>query len=125
MKFAALNLPIAKKWFDMITSGKKCEEYRDATNRQCARLYNEAGRNGGVLPDGLAAIFRNGYRPDSPALIVAIEGLTVRGRGEIKHPQWGEPESPRFVIKLGVVVSDGSYSEIKSKILKAKGVSGQ
>ena len=122
MKLAALNLPIARKWFDMIASGKKREEYRDVDNAQCCRLFNKAGRNRCILPDGIAAIFRNGYRPDSPALVVTIEGLTMRGRGEIKHPEWGETKTPHFVIKLGVVVSSGTYAEIKSKILKAKGV---
>ena len=81
VKLAALNLPIARKWFDMIASGKKREEYRDVDNAQCCRLFNKAGRNRCILPDGIAAIFRNGYRPDSPALVVTIEGLTMRGRG--------------------------------------------
>ena len=110
----------------MIASEKKREEYRDATNRQCARLYNEAvWRNGGVLPDGLAAIFRNGYRMDSPALAVRLVGISIRSGDMAAHPEWGEPKSNRshFVLKLGKIISVGSYNDIKTKMLKAQGKS--
>ena len=124
MKLAALNLPIAKKWFDMIASGKKREEYRDGKNRQVLRLCNWMTHSDDWPSTMPTAIFRNGYRMDSPALVVEIKGMTIRGGNEVKHPKWGEQKSRgfHFVIKLGLVISLGTYAEIAAKIIKAKGL---
>lgn len=35
-----LVLPIKKKWFDMIASGEKKEEYRDIRFHWCSRIFN-------------------------------------------------------------------------------------
>ena len=110
----ALNLPIKRKWLDMIASGEKQEEYRDGENPQCFRLYNDIGRNGCVMPDDLVAVFRNGYRMDSKAIAVELVGMTLRGGHEAKHPRWGEQgRRTHFVLLLGKTVARGTYAEVK------------
>lgn len=124
MKLASVNMPIKRKWLDMIADGKKRKEYRDASNRQVLRIYNWMANNRGWAQRSPTAIFRAGYRNDNPAIIVEIAGITLRGWRESEHPEWGEPVESRmvhFVIRLGAVIAQGTYSEIKSKILKAKG----
>jgi hypothetical protein len=57
-----LTLPIKKKWFDMIKSGNKKEEYREIKPYWTSRFskYNWA------LP--FEIIFRNGYGNSKPAI---------------------------------------------------------
>ena len=67
-----LTLPIKKKWFDMILSGEKKEEYRDQTPYWLNRLYSEIGRQHEgdkrtmTTREPFWVCFRNGYSPDSP-----------------------------------------------------------
>ena len=48
-----LVLPIKRKWFDMIRSGEKKEEYRDETPYYDARL-------GGCIDKEIDVLLRNG-----------------------------------------------------------------
>lgn len=111
-----LNLTIAKRWFDMIASGEKREEYRTASNRQVANAYRRAIVNGGL--DGAPLmVLRAGYRMDSPALAVEVVGMDIRGAHEVRHPEWGERRGDaRFVIALGIVRVCGNYSQIREWI---------
>lgn len=75
-----LTLPIKKKWFDMIVSGEKKEEYREIKPYYDSRFMNAFGflLVGGQMVYGEAApeeirkpwpvlvVFRNGYSKDSP-----------------------------------------------------------
>ena len=91
-----LTLPIKKKWFDMILSGDKKEEYRDITPYYDTRLPKEFGffREGEKLikanvypPVDLSKIeilFRNGYSKKSPSF-TAICSLSI-GKGK---EEWG------------------------------------
>lgn len=84
-----LNLPIKRRWLDMIASGEKREEYRSADNKQVARAYERISR---CWPDGDSVmILRNGYRMDSPALAVRIVAMDMRSGDMAAHPEWGEP----------------------------------
>lgn len=94
-----LTLPIKKKWFDMILSGEKKEEYREIkpyyTNRfnSLFRMYpidNPIGNDTNLIA------FKNGYSKLSP-LFVAKCSLT-RGTG---NPEWGaEPGKEYYVLKI-------------------------
>lgn len=79
-----LTLPIKKKWFDMILSGEKKEEYRNITpyyETRCMNLFGVVFCGGTWLKcseNGLSECakdkvqeitFRNGYRKDSPSFI--------------------------------------------------------
>ena len=111
-----LNLTISRRWFDMIASGEKCEEYRTASNRQVANAYCRA-INGGGFDGAPLMVLRAGYRMDSPALAVEVVGMDIRGAHEVRHPEWGERRGDaRFVIALGIVRVCGNYSQIREWI---------
>ena len=78
-----LTLPIKQKWFDMIASGEKREEYR-AINPYYTIRFSNAPR---FLANGKEHFYvrlRAGYRMDSPTMIVAC-WLDI-GNGK---PEWG------------------------------------
>lgn len=120
-----LHLTLKKKWFDMIDSGEKLEEYREIKPYWGARLlYNIPVPWGGYLtpwrdiergdfefngwsnfisPNSIFEKYdvvkaRNGYAKDSPVWIRKFLGTELR-EGK---PEWGaEPGKKYFVIKLG------------------------
>ena len=90
-----LILPIKKKWFDMILSGEKKEEYRDIKSYYITRFRNVWG-----YPAPWSEIhtirFRNGYSKDSPSFL-ADASLGI-GTGK---PEWGaEPNKKYYVLKI-------------------------
>ena len=106
-----LTLTIEKKWFDMILSGEKTEEYRELK-----RYYDSRFRNAAMLKNqeypanvsefrNLAATvdqdigtvrFRNGYAPDAPCFLADCK-LTV-GEGK---PEWGAvPGTEYYILKM-------------------------
>lgn len=54
-----LTLPIKKKWFDMILSGDKKEEYREIKSYYTSRFINLWSGIGSDIPRDI--MFRNGY----------------------------------------------------------------
>ena len=99
-------LPIKKKWFDMIISGEKKEEYRLIKKHYHARfgnyfinhkLFAEQRR---ILEKmdtvEKKIIFRNGYRYDDPQVICSCK-LSV-GMGKEK---WGaQPGIKYYILKI-------------------------
>lgn len=88
-----LHLTIKKKWFDMILSGVKTEEYRDIKPYYNLRLI---GREYDTV------VFRNGYACDAPSLTIELK--TIRfGTGK---PEWGAEEGKTyFVLYLGKIIN--------------------
>lgn len=85
-----LTLPIKKKWFDMILSGEKKEEYREIKPYYDYRLYSLC------FPYKYDVIFRNGYKSDSPSIKCKVE--VNKGYGK---PEWGaEPNKLYYVLKI-------------------------
>lgn len=103
-----LKLVLKKRWYDLIASGKKTEEYREIKPYWGIRLNN--------LPQGhLLFSYREGYSPvpfkkyDSvtfylgyaktrPSMSYEVNDITI-GEGK---PEWGaEPGKKYFIIKLG------------------------
>ena len=101
-----LTLPIKKKWFDMILSGEKKEEYREIKPYYESRFMfagflsywcDDHMPTGSHYPIRL----RNGYRLDSP-MIEAIVSLTI-GEGK---PEWGaEPNKTYYVLHIEKILS--------------------
>ncbi len=93
-----LILPIKKKWFDMILSGQKKEEYREIKPYYRSRLRNEGFLDQYGLPTLYQGqvLFRNGYAGNSPSF-KALCSLDVKtGRLE-----WGaEPGREYYVLKI-------------------------
>jgi hypothetical protein len=103
-----LHLTLKKKWFDMIESGEKKEEYREVKDYWMKRLAGIKGCGTGynfTLLLGVKCIhydhivFKNGYAKDAPTITVECRGIKVDS-GKTK---WGAPSANArvFVIKLG------------------------
>lgn len=93
-----LTLPIKKKWFDMILSGEKEEEYREFTKYYNSRFryYRHKNFDGTITILPFFVCFRNGYRKDSPSFVARCT-VTV-GKGK---PEWGaEPGETYFILHI-------------------------
>lgn len=97
-----LILPIKKKWFDMILSGQKKEEYREIKtywtkrllksdipfdlNKLLYKLRTGEGRFCKTI------IFKNGYRKNSPKITCRVEIGVGQGRQD-----WGAEKRKRIL----------------------------
>lgn len=92
-----LTLPIKKKWFDMIKSGEKKEEYREIKPYYARRFtYLDEQLSEVFIKGAMYVIFRNGYRKDSPAVKCLVNIDTGKG-----NPNWGaEPGKLYYVLKI-------------------------
>lgn len=87
-----LTLPIKKKWFDMILSGEKKEEYREIKTYWEVRLRNAFGENGiGVTKKEV--MFRNGYGGNAPYFIAVCSFKIGTGRTE-----WGAEQGKQYFV---------------------------
>lgn len=86
-----LVLPIQKKWFDMIISGEKKEEYREIKPYYCSRFKNIFGLD--YRNKTREIIFRNGYKHDSPQVKCLCQ-LRI-GTGKEK---WGAVRNKEYYI---------------------------
>ena len=123
-----LYLPVRKRWFDMILSGEKKEEYREINEYWIKRLIqNELNLSLEEINYGICAL-RDGYTEDQvyniygfcfkPFEINTItlgypkstdkeriikfehKGIEI-GKG---NPEWGAPVEDVFIIKLGEII---------------------
>jgi hypothetical protein len=103
-----LTLPIKKKWFDMILSGEKKEEYREIKPYYDARFLTLFGCiwvGKELVRTPLAEIkrekvqkiaFRNGYGKDAPMILADCELRVGKGREE-----WGaEPGKDYYILSI-------------------------
>lgn len=90
-----LTLPIKKKWFDMILSGEKKEEYREIKPYYMKRFGNLWIPWSVLKPvDGLREIrFRNGYAKDSPSFVAWCTLSVGTGREE-----WGAENGKEYFV---------------------------
>ncbi len=88
-----LTLPTKKKWFDMIKSGEKKEEYREIKPYYDSRFkYYLGGWEIGLLD----IKFRNGYSKNNPSIKCKVD--ISKGYGK---PEWGaEPGKLYYVLKI-------------------------
>lgn len=97
-----LTLPIKKKWFDMILSGEKKEEYREIKPYYDKRFRNIMRSSECTYwkeDYGCPTFFvelRNGYSRSS-LYIVAVVVLSI-GCG---RPEWGaEPNKEYYILRI-------------------------
>lgn len=115
-----LTLPIQKKWYDMILSGEKKEEYREIKEYYETRFQNLFGAitiypssifshrskyellQGEAVPEEIRKdsvqeiIFRNGYSKDSKAIKARCRLRIGKGR-----PEWGaEPDKQYYILGI-------------------------
>lgn len=96
-----LVLPIKKKWFDMIVSGEKKEEYREIKPYYDQRLGYLTVGTGKVS----TIVFRNGYSHNSPSVKCKCSILIDKGIKE-----WGAEENIEYyVIKIIEILEVKNY----------------
>ena len=103
-----LHLPLKAKWYEMIESGVKTEEYREIKPywRQRLLMYGNIWGDNRLIIDTYnkgfllfekydAVKFSYGYTKRT--MTFEIESITI-GKG---NPEWGAPTEDVFKIKLG------------------------
>jgi len=99
-----LTLPIKKKWFDMILSGEKKEEYRAMKPYYHSRFENIGLLNSVLEPTNEIRVvkFRNGYSRKSPSFYAWVKIRMGEGK-----PEWGaEPGKDYWILELLNIATD-------------------
>mgnify|MGYP000877451846 CR=1 FL=1 len=102
-----LHLTLRKKWFDMIASGEKKEEYRECKDYWVKRLLHfKYDGTPYCLPHMVKWYdeieFKNGYNKNARIMRVEFNGLTI---GPAK-PEWSDNwQGDVFRIKLGEIIN--------------------
>lgn len=118
-----LHLTLKKKWFDLIASGEKKEEYREIKPYWVSRLVDElhAEEKEGdftfywkgflfsmASPQHYDVVeFKNGYGKNAPTM--TIECLDIKDG--FPKSNWSDDYSPCFIIKLGKILSIKNYKQ--------------
>lgn len=108
-----ITLTLHKKWFDMILSGVKTEEYRDIKPYWIRRLlgnwhqYHADSvfyRGDYLMPFGVNKIrFKNGYGRNAPEFTIEWNGISV----DCPNPDWSPISTHNtfvFILKLGNIL---------------------
>ena len=100
---AVLSLVLNCKWFDLVATGQKKEEYREHSQEWGIRVLNWFAKAEG---EGVEMVveFRRGHaacgqRVQRTAFL--LDEILVRGVNRFLHPDWGEPQGEHFVFRLG------------------------
>lgn len=99
-----LHLTLKKKWFDMILSGKKKEEYREAKSYWATRLMTDP--DDGVFKSFDIVRFTHGYGKGRPTFEIECKDIDF-GFGK---REWGANGDKTFIIKLGKILSTSNIS---------------
>lgn len=98
-----LPLVLKKRWYDMIDSGGKKEEYREYKDFWRKRIEKWQDARYDLIPllqgqkvDVIA--FSCGYK--KPDMFFVCDRVLIRENTPI-HPEWGEPSTRHFVLGLG------------------------
>lgn len=104
-----LNLELKGKWYHMIQSGEKKEEYREIKDHWRPRvakwIYRTVPSDGIEMVDGLKHLvvaFSIGYKKKD--MFFQVNGVTTsedEDEARVEHPEWGEPDCPHYIIMLG------------------------
>ena len=94
------SLVLTHEWYDMIDKGPKREEYRADTKRYETRFTNILIYSTNVVGEKLkekVVAFQRAYNKPSMFWVCDIDFRRV---GMARHPEWGEPDEPHWVLKL-------------------------
>jgi len=104
-----LHLTLKKKFFDMIASGEKKEEYRLNKPYWRNRLIID-GTHPSIFHEYDRIIFKNGYSKDCPQMEVEVKHLLLT----FGKPEWGgDANNIQFVFRLGKILSIKNYNHVK------------
>lgn len=91
---ATLHLTLKKKWFNLIKSGQKTEEYREIKPYWDRRLMADKQYD--------TVTFKNGYAKDAPTFTIELKEI-LSGYGVV---EWGAPEGERvYILRLGEILN--------------------
>lgn len=115
-----LHLNLKRKWFDMIKSGEKKEEYREIKKHWITQLI------GGDLNDGDCdfyhfdtVTFSNGYAKNRPQFVIELISIEF----ETGFEKWGAIEGVEyFVLKLGNIIQQEPTAAERKCELPSSGV---
>ena len=95
-----LHLTIEGKWFNLIASGNKREEYRAMTPFSNPRVSHWMARASSRFRIPCIRL-RCGYSASAPALNLYC--LSAEIRDDVLHPEWGEAgfTGPHYVFRIG------------------------
>lgn len=97
-----LHLTLKKKWFDMIKSGEKKEEYREIKDYWVKRLKEMSLTRLEAFKHFDTVTFKNGYAKDAPEITLEFKGIEI---GTAK-PEWSDNwQGQVFKIMLGKVLA--------------------
>lgn len=96
---AVLSLVLKGRWFDMIALGEKREEYRDREiwDKRIMKWFRRFIQNPEIT--NLVIAFQREHL--KPSIWFEINGLCTEKDIRTKHPEWGEPQTPHYIISLG------------------------
>lgn len=97
-----LHLNLEKRWYDMIESGEKTEEYR-VVKQHWIRIFSNGIKIKGKYyhPTDVLICFSNGYQKNRRQMLVQCLGVRTR-RGK---PEWGAlPGQHYYVLLLGRII---------------------
>lgn len=114
-----LHLTLKKKWFDLILSGEKKEEYREikdywwkrlctvgAVKYSMATIFNNGEQVDSLFKDYTKIVFRNGYSKNAPEIHVKCLGICTG----VARPEWSDNWNGKvFIIKLGQIIETRNY----------------
>lgn len=127
-----LDLPLKAKWYEMIESGNKKEEYREIKKYWIGRLAKCGGRNsyektGFYCKKGIcfSCITRgNGFHPKEythvrfrfgytkRTMLFELESITIG----VGNTNWGAPDNECvFILKLGKCIKKNESKKSKSR----------
>lgn len=111
-----LHLTLRRKWYDMILSGVKKEEYREIKPYWCKRLiydnmWQTIEGNPVIYKSALLHTFKhfdiirftNGYSKNAPTFDIECKGISIG----VGNPEWGAPTEQVFILSLGKIISNG------------------
>ena len=91
-----LTLNVKKKWFDMILSGEKKEEYREIKP-----LYQNKFGYFCIINNYDTVTFLNGMKKETPKIVIECLGIS-KGNAV---PEWSDNwQGEVFIIKLGNII---------------------
>ena len=94
-----LHLIVHKKWFDLIKSGEKKEEYREITKYWKERLCDKDNK----IKYFDTITFSNGYAKDRPQFEIELLGAYA-GEGS---SSWGAiPNKVYYIFELGKIIKE-------------------
>jgi len=100
-----LHLNLKRKWFDMILSGVKTEEYREI-KKSWNRVFTDSGikiKGKSYHPNDVIICFSNGYSKSRDQFFIECKNFRVTSGKE----EWGaEPGKLCYTIFLGKIIED-------------------